>query len=115
MPIKLIIFDMDGVLVDAGELHYQALNRALSLVGEEYVIPRTEHWAIYDGLTTKRKLDLLTEKKNFPKVKHDYVWEKKQEFTEKMVSEELTYDERVRSILAFLSFGRRTINQLLLP
>ncbi len=102
MPIKLIIFDMDGVLVDAGEFHYQALNRALSLVGEEYVIPRTEHLAIYDGLPTKRKLDLLTEKKNFPKVKHDFVWEKKQKFTEKMVSEEMTYDERMRSILSRL-------------
>ena len=28
--IKLIIFDLDGVLVDAKEIHYQALNTALS-------------------------------------------------------------------------------------
>ena len=102
MPIKLIIFDMDGVLVDAGELHYQALNRALSLVGEEYVIPKSEHLAIYEGLPTKRKLDLLTEKKNLPKGKHDFVWNKKQEITEMMVSEEMTYDERMRGILSRL-------------
>ena len=102
VPIKLIIFDMDGVLVDARELHYQALNRALSLVGEEYVIPKAEHLATYDGLPTKRKLELLTEKKNLPKVKHDLVWEKKQEFTEKIVSEEMTYDERMRGILSRL-------------
>jgi len=102
VPIKLIIFDMDGVLVDARELHYQALNRALSLVGEEYVIPKAEHLVTYDGLPTKRKLELLTEKKNLPKVKHDLVWEKKQEFTEKIVSEEMTYDERMRGILSRL-------------
>jgi len=36
--IKLIIFDLDGVLVDARELHYEALNRALKSIGEEYVI-----------------------------------------------------------------------------
>ena len=30
--IKLIIFDLDGVLVDARELHYEALNRALDSI-----------------------------------------------------------------------------------
>jgi HAD superfamily hydrolase (TIGR01509 family) len=102
VPIKLIIFDMDGVLVDARELHYQALNRALSLVGEEYVISKAEHLTTYDGLPTKRKLELLTEKKYLPKVTHDLVWKKKQEFTEKIVSEEMTYDERMRGILSRL-------------
>ena len=30
--IKLIIFDLDGVLVDARELHYTALNKALESI-----------------------------------------------------------------------------------
>ena len=42
--IKAVIFDMDGVLVDAKEWHYQALNKALGLFGLE--ISR------YDHLTT---------------------------------------------------------------
>ena len=36
--IKLVIFDLDGVLVDARELHYEALNRALKSLDEKYVI-----------------------------------------------------------------------------
>ena len=28
--IKLVVFDLDGVLVDARELHYEALNEALA-------------------------------------------------------------------------------------
>ena len=36
--IKLIIFDLDGVLVDAREIHYEALNKALAELGKEYII-----------------------------------------------------------------------------
>ena len=51
--IKLVIFDMDGVLVDARELHYQALNDVLPT---RYKITREDHLAHYDGLPTKEKL-----------------------------------------------------------
>ena len=51
--IKLIIFDLDGVLVNARELHYNALNRALDRIDKKYVIEREEHLSTYDGLSTK--------------------------------------------------------------
>ena len=54
--IKLIIFDLDGVLVDAKEIHYQALNKALSNIDKKYVINREEHITTYDGNTTFTKL-----------------------------------------------------------
>ena len=57
--IKLIIFDLDGVLVDARELHYNALNRALKSINEKYTIERAEHLSTYDGLSTTKKLNLL--------------------------------------------------------
>ena len=38
MIIKAIIFDMDGVLIEAKEWHYEALNRALNLFGYEISI-----------------------------------------------------------------------------
>lgn len=40
---KLVIFDLDGVIIDSRELHYDALNEALSKVGEQYIISREEH------------------------------------------------------------------------
>ena len=45
--IKLIIFDLDGVLVEAKEIHYDALNIAL---GNKYEISIEEHLTKYDGL-----------------------------------------------------------------
>ncbi len=40
---KLVIFDLDGVLIDSREMHYEALNRALENVSWDYVISREEH------------------------------------------------------------------------
>ena len=100
--IKLVIFDLDGVLVDARELHYEALNRALEIFGTSYVIGREEHLSTYDGLPTKKKLETLTKKKNLPEVFHDEVWKSKQDFTYKIINEEMTYDERLRGILSKL-------------
>ena len=52
---KLIIFDLDGVLIDSRELHYDALNLALSQFGQEFMISREEHLSKYDGLNTTKK------------------------------------------------------------
>ena len=65
--IKLIIFDLDGVLVDTKPLHYFALNKALKKI-ENYEISKDDHSNIFDGLPTKEKLKiLLKEKLNFRK------------------------------------------------
>jgi HAD superfamily hydrolase (TIGR01509 family) len=97
--IKLIIFDLDGVLVDARELHYEALNRALKTFGDQYVINREEHLSTYDGLPTKKKLATLTKNKDLPESLHNKVWKSKQEFTHKIINEEMSFDERLRGIL----------------
>ena len=78
---KLVIFDLDGVLIDSRDMHYEALNRALSNVDDKYVINRDEHLSLYDGLPTSRKLAMLTEKKGLPVDKHQQIWEDKQEAT----------------------------------
>lgn len=78
---KLVIFDLDGVLIDSRELHYDALNNALRKVGEQYVISREEHLSLYDGLNTTKKLKMLTEKKGLPVSNYDQVWQNKQEAT----------------------------------
>lgn len=82
---KLVIFDLDGVLIDSRELHYDALNNALRKVGEEFVITREEHLSKYDGLNTTKKLKMLTEQKNLPVAVYDQVWKDKQEATFNLV------------------------------
>ena len=59
--IKLVIFDLDGVLIDTRDLHYDTLNRSLLEAGEQYVITRKEHLSTFDGLSTNKKLKILTE------------------------------------------------------
>ena len=96
--IKLIIFDLDGVLVDARELHYNALNNALRTIDEKYVILRDEHLSTYDGLSTAKKLNMLTTNKNLPKELHNTVWKLKQDETYSII-DSFTIDERIQSIL----------------
>jgi len=81
--IKAIIFDMDGVLIDAKEWHYEALNKALQLFG--YTISRYDHLVTYDGLPTKKKLEMLTMESGLPKGLHNFINEMKQIFTMEMV------------------------------
>jgi beta-phosphoglucomutase-like phosphatase (HAD superfamily)/dTDP-glucose pyrophosphorylase len=78
---KLVIFDLDGVLIDSRDMHYEALNRALENVDKKYIINRDEHLSLYDGLPTSRKLTMLTENKNLPVDKHQSIWEDKQKAT----------------------------------
>ena len=54
MEIKAILFDMDGVLIEAKEWHYEALNRALDLFGMP--ISRYDHLITFDGLPTRKKI-----------------------------------------------------------
>lgn len=76
--MKVILFDLDGVLVEAKKIHFEALNQAL---GEKYSISLEDHHSKYDGLKTKQKLDLLTREKDLPVELHTIIWEKKQELT----------------------------------
>tara|TARA_Y100001968_G_scaffold319218_1_gene350443 strand:+ start:693 stop:1325 length:633 start_codon:yes stop_codon:yes gene_type:complete len=77
--IKAIIFDMDGVLIDAKEWHYDALNQALEIFGEK--IERSEHLSSFDGLPTRSKLDLLSKSGRIPIHLHEFINELKQAFT----------------------------------
>jgi len=82
--IKLIISDLDGVLVDSKHIHYDAFNLALAQINEKFIITHEEHLSIYDGLSTRQKLKLLVSKKNFPVDKCDTTWRTKQMFTRQL-------------------------------
>lgn len=83
MKIKAIIFDMDGVLIEAKDWHYEALNRALGLFG--YTISRYDHLVTYDGLPTRKKLEMLTMERNLPKSLHSFINEMKQIYTMEII------------------------------
>jgi HAD superfamily hydrolase (TIGR01509 family) len=57
--MKLVIFDLDGVLVEAKEIHYNALNEALKKINPKYVISWEDHLRTFDGMKTYDKLKLL--------------------------------------------------------
>ena len=96
--IKLIVFDLDGVLVDAREIHYEALNAALADIDQKYVIGRQEHLSIYDGLSTTKKLKMLTQNKELPEEFHNAVWNLKQQKTIEII-DSFDVDKRICGIL----------------
>ena len=81
--IKLIVFDLDGVLVEAKNIHFEALNKALV----QYAITWEEHLSIYDGLKTNQKLEMLHERKELPKEYFKDIWEAKQKYTLEALSD----------------------------
>jgi len=81
--IKAVIFDMDGVLIDARDWHYEALNRALKLFG--FNISRYDHLVTFDGLPTRKKLEMLTREQSLPAPLHGFINELKQLYTLEIV------------------------------
>jgi beta-phosphoglucomutase len=74
-----VLFDMDGVLIDAREWHYLALNEALEPFG--YEITLMEHQTRFDGLSTKKKLEILSREQNLPEYLHPVISAIKQDRT----------------------------------
>lgn len=99
--IKLAVFDLDGVLIDSKEIHFNALNLALSEIGDDYVISRKEQDTIFEGLTTNVKLDILTKTKGLPRDLHKDIWRKKQEYSAKLF-ESTSEDEDLVNIFRFI-------------
>ena len=79
MKIKAILFDIDGTLIDAREWHKIALDEALAIFGVE--ISEELHNSKLDGLSTRKKLEFLTEVNGFPKDLHEIVFAVKQDRT----------------------------------
>ena len=77
--IKAILFDMDGVLIDAKDWHFEALNRALKHFG--YKISLESHLSTFDGLPTRVKLGMLTKSRGLPKGLHEFINSLKQTYT----------------------------------
>jgi HAD superfamily hydrolase (TIGR01509 family) len=101
--IKLICFDLDGVLVTSKETHYKSLNLALKEVDEKYVISWDEHLKKYDGLPTNRKLKMLTADKKLPVEFYEQIWKRKQELTFDIINTDVKVNYELRSLFDKLS------------
>ena len=80
--IKLVIFDLDGVLVETKDIHFNALNLAIeAIAGSKYIISIDDHLKIFDGLKTSQKLEMLSRDRGMPRSAHEDIWKKKQALT----------------------------------
>lgn len=90
--IKAIFYDLDGVLVDFCEQHYQALNRALLETSGAF-IDKEEHIKIFNGLPSQKKLEELTKLGRVRRKDHAMIWSRKQQYTQEFI-EELEVEEK---------------------
>jgi HAD superfamily hydrolase (TIGR01509 family) len=74
-----VIFDMDGVLIDAREWHYLALNEALEPF--DFAISLSDHQARFNGLSTHVKLGMLSKERGLPIKLHTLISNVKQDRT----------------------------------
>lgn len=99
--IRAIVFDLDGVLIDSKEVHFESLNKALEDVNIKFVITRQEQQNIFEGLTTRSKLDILTMTKGLPKTFHDFIWRNKQEYSSEIFAK-MQVDQELVEIFKFI-------------
>lgn len=92
--INTILFDMDGVLVDAADLHYEALNKALMINGHK-MIGFNEHTHKYNGLPTRTKLEML----GIGDTQAAKIYKDKQFITKLLIDQKISVDKRVSDIV----------------
>ncbi len=101
MSLKLVIFDMDGVLIDACDWHKEAFNEALKQY-TDYVISDEEHYSTFNGLPTKVKLKKLTEMNVLLEEHHKGVGELKQKNTMDIIDEKCQHDQSKVELINWL-------------
>jgi beta-phosphoglucomutase-like phosphatase (HAD superfamily)/dTDP-glucose pyrophosphorylase len=99
---KLAIFDLDGVLVDSKNFHFEALNQALGKLNPKFIISEEEHSLKYDGLSTRKKLELLSIEKQLPNEVFTSIWNEKQKITEEFL-EKIPKDLQLIELMNSLS------------
>ena len=83
--INAILFDLDGVIIDFCDNHFEALNLALLDHGYN-PISYQEHINVFNALTTKNKLDILLKEDKIRKESLEDISNSKQEHTSVMIN-----------------------------
>jgi beta-phosphoglucomutase-like phosphatase (HAD superfamily)/dTDP-glucose pyrophosphorylase len=100
--IKAIIFDLDGVLVETKDIHFEALNLAIKKICKiNNPISYKDHLNLYDGLPTKEKLKIFFKKK-LSKDKINKISLEKQKVTSNLIKKKIVYNDRIFRIFKSL-------------
>lgn len=102
-PIKAILFDLDGVLVNTRILHYETFRDALQEVKPAYSLTWADHEEKFDGLSTRLKLMKLLESNEIVQEEADRIFERKQATTLARLSESVVPRESLRKLLITLN------------
>ncbi len=81
---KAVIFDLDGVLVNLPDGHYEALNKALGLFGAH--IEKNEHYEYFNGLPTRKKIEELERQGRLPAGLKETINSIKQKYTKELIA-----------------------------
>ena len=96
--IKVIIFDLDGVLVDTKMIHYDALNISL----EKYKFEKIsidDHVKIFDGLPTIEKLNILNKRNRIPKKYFSKISSHKQKITTEILKKKIKKNKKIINMM----------------
>lgn len=97
--MNTVVFDLDGVLLDFCEVHYNTLNSAIAdVVGEERILSREAHETTYNGRTTRDKLAMM----GFDKDTTEAIYAKKQALTSERIAHDVGPNTTLRNILSTL-------------
>ena len=81
--VKAVLFDLDGVLVNMPEGHFEALNRTLSHFGT--IIDMEEHMSYFNGLPTRKKVEELERRGRLPTGLREFINSVKQKYTKEII------------------------------
>ena len=100
--IKLIVFDLDGVLVDTKKIHFNSLNKALKKFRVNS-ISYEDHLKIFDGLPTAEKLKIISKTKKLDNQTINNIKRLKQKITENEIKKNVKKNKNVVQIFSNLS------------
>jgi HAD superfamily hydrolase (TIGR01509 family) len=90
--IKLIIFDLDGVLCDTPEMHFETFSQAYKFC-TNICITKKEHDVDFNGKSTKTKLEILKKRDNLEEFVCEQIWKLKQSLTKQFIEKYVTKDQ----------------------
>jgi beta-phosphoglucomutase-like phosphatase (HAD superfamily)/dTDP-glucose pyrophosphorylase len=105
MSNRLFIFDLDGVLVDSKQIHFDSLNLALKEIDEKYVISKDEQAETFEGLSTNQKLKILSETRGLPEEYYEKIWGLKQKKSIQFFQDLPEDDELIEIFKMIKSYG----------